>query len=209
MWHGLRISTLATLSLALGMIACTSSDDGDTATDEMGETTTSDTSGESSGDTGTGTDTSGETTTETTGETTTESTTETTGGLPSELCDAFATITPTDMIAATTPDDAATATMVPDPMALYHVILPEGAPGYVELQIPDWETTQAFVTEAAIQYTITTDANAQVAEARVPVAGCEDITEQHVFFPHWTPATIEFGAEGPREIRLMIMQVSP
>jgi hypothetical protein len=27
-----------------------------------------------------------------------------------------------------------------------------------------------------------------------------------VFFPHWTPATIEFGATGPREIPLMIIQ---
>jgi hypothetical protein len=200
---GLRASTLASVSLALVMLACTSSDDGGTS-DEMDATTSADTTGETStGDT----TTSGETSTsDTTGS---DTTTETTGGVMGELCEAFATLTPTDMIAAATPDDAATATTVPDETALYHVILPEGAPGYVELQIPDWETTQAFVTDAAIEYTITTDAQAQVAQPRVPVVGCEDITEQHVFFPHWTPATLEFAAEGPREIRLMIVQVSP
>lgn len=204
---GLRASTLASVSLALVLVACTSSDDG--GTDE--DSTTSDSGETSTGETGeTASDTTGETTSDTTGETTpADTTTETTGGAMSELCDAFATLTPTDMIAAATPDDAATATTVPDSTALYHVILPEGAPGYVELQIPDWETTQAFITDAAIEYTITTDANAQVAQPRVPVSGCEDITEQDVFFPHWTPATIEFAAEGPREIRLMIVQVSP
>ena len=202
---GLRASTLASVSFALALVACTSSDDGG-GTDEM-DASTSDGVETSTGETSS--DTTGETTSDTTGETTSSDTTETTGGAMSDLCEAFATLTPTDMIAAATPDDAATATTVPDSTALYHVILPEGAPGYVELQIPDWETTQAFITDAAIEYTITTDANAQVAQPRVPVSGCEDITEQDVFFPHWTPATIEFAAEGPREIRLMIVQVSP
>jgi hypothetical protein len=202
---GLRASALASVSFALALVACTSSDDGgtsdemDASTSESGETSTGETTS----------DTTGETTSDTTGDTTSDTTTETTGGVMSDLCEAFATLTPTDMIAATTPDDAATATTLPDSTALYHVILPEGAPGYVELQIPDWETTQAFVTDTAIEYTISTSAQAHVAQPRVPVAGCEDISEQHVFFPHWTPATIEFAAEGPREIRLMIVQVSP
>lgn len=200
----------ATFALTLALLvplACTSAEDGDT-TSETGETTEGETTAETTGETETTTETAGETT-ETTTETSGE-TTETTGTTaPNGVCEDFATIAPTDMIAATSPGDAATATMVPDPGALYRIVLPEGAPGYVELQIPDWETTQAFITEAAIEYTITTEQNAQVPEARVPVEGCEDIAEQHVFFPHWTPATIEFAAEGPREIRLMILQVSP
>ena len=106
------------------------------------------------------------------------------------------------------PASAATASMVPDPDALYLVTLPEGAAGYVQLEIAEWETTQAFYTEAAIDYTITTEGNYQFPGPRELVTACPDagITGQAVTFPEWTPATIEFGATGPREIPFMIIR---
>jgi hypothetical protein len=128
--------------------------------------------------------------------------------LAAAACDAMTNGTPQMLLAATSAGEAATAPVVADGQTLYMVTLPEGAPGFVELQIPDWETTQAFFTVQDIDYTITTDANAQMPGPRDPVAACPDagLTDQRVFFPHWTPATIEFGATGPREIPLMIIQ---
>ena len=116
--------------------------------------------------------------------------------------------TPQMLLAATSAGEAATALVVADGMTMYTITLPEGAAGFVELEIPDWETTQWFFTVPDIDYTITTMANAQTPGPREVVAACPDagITGQSVFFPHWTPATIEFGATGPREIPLMIIR---
>lgn len=116
--------------------------------------------------------------------------------------------TPVALMAAASAGDAATAPVIADGQTMYMVTLPEGAAGFVELQIPDWETTQAFFTAQDIEYTITTEANAQMPGPREPVASCGELglTDQRVFFPHWTPATIEFGATGPREIPLMIIR---
>jgi hypothetical protein len=128
--------------------------------------------------------------------------------LASAACDAMSNGTPEVLLAATSAGEAATAPVIADGQTMYMVTLPEGAAGFVQLQIPDWETTQAFFTVQDIDYTITTEANAQVPAARELVSACLDagITDQRVFFPHWTPATIEFGATGPREVPLMIIQ---
>jgi hypothetical protein len=123
-------------------------------------------------------------------------------------CDAVLNGTPEVLLAAISAGDAATAPVVADGVTAYVVTLPEGAAGFVELEIPDWETTQWFFTVPDIEYTITTEANAQVPGPREPVTGCPEagLTGQSFFFPHWTPATIEFGATGPREIPLMIIR---
>ncbi|KIG12963.1 Endo-1,4-beta-xylanase A precursor [Enhygromyxa salina] len=123
-------------------------------------------------------------------------------------CDALANATPQLLVAATSAAEAATATVVPDGQVVYTVTLPEGAAGFVQLQIADWETTQAFFTTADIDYQITVESNSQVEQPREPAAACpnDGITDQRVFFPHWTPATIEFSATGPREVPLMIIQ---
>lgn len=123
-------------------------------------------------------------------------------------CEAIVNGTPEMLIAAASAGEAATAPVVSDGQTLYMVTLPVDAPGFIELQIPEWETTQAFFTVQDIDYTITTMANAQQPGPREPLLACGElgITDQRVFFPHWTPATIEFGATGPREIPLMIIQ---
>jgi hypothetical protein len=128
--------------------------------------------------------------------------------LQAAACDAMINGTPEMLLAATSAGEAATAPVVADGVTMYIVTLPEGAPGFVELQIPEWETTQAVFTAQDIDYTITTAANAQTPGPRELVAACPDagITDQRVFFPHWTPATFEFGATGPREIPLMIVR---
>lgn len=128
--------------------------------------------------------------------------------LAGAACDAMQNGAPQPLVAALTAGEAATAPVVSDGQSVYMITLPEGAPGFIELEIPDWETTQAFFTVADIEYTITTDANAQEPGPREPVALCPEanITDQRVYFPHWTPATIEFGATGPRMIPLMIIQ---
>ncbi|PRQ05710.1 hypothetical protein [Enhygromyxa salina] len=129
-------------------------------------------------------------------------------GPSTAACEAFANATPQPLIAATSAAEAATATIVPDPQVIYTVTLPEGAAGFVQLQIADWETTQAFFTTAEIDYQVTVETNSQVPEPRGPAAACPEggITDQRVFFPHWTPATIEFSATGPREVPLMIIE---
>jgi hypothetical protein len=123
-------------------------------------------------------------------------------------CDAVLNGTPEMLLAAISAGDAATAPVVADGVTVYMITLPDGAAGFVELEIPDWETTQWFFTVSDIEYTITTEANAQTPGPREPVTACPDagITGQSVFFPHWTPATLEFGATGPREIPLMIIR---
>jgi hypothetical protein len=130
--------------------------------------------------------------------------------LATAACDAFANAAPQMIIAAATAGEAATASLVADGQVVYQVTLPEGAAGFVELQIPDWNTTQAFFTDEDIDYSISTMQNAQMPGPREPNAACPDagITDQRVFFPHWTPATLEFSATGPREILLMIVRES-
>lgn len=201
----------------LAAFACVDSDDGgadeqgdlaDAATDESPDETDEATTADETTTADEATTTTDDATTDdaTTDDATTDGETDTG---PSETCELFTTLEPNMLLAATSPDDAATASMVPDPAALYLVALPEGAPGYVQLEIAEWSTTQAFYTEAAIDYTVSTPANAQTSDGREPIAGCTDLTEEIWFFPHWTPALIEFSAEGPREIRLMIVQLSP
>jgi hypothetical protein len=128
--------------------------------------------------------------------------------LMAAACEAVLNGTPEILLAALSAGDAATAPVVADGTTLFMITLPDGAAGFVELEIPDWETTQWFFTVPDIEYTITTDANAQMLGSRELVSACPDagITGQSVFFPHWTPATIEFGATGPREIPLMIIR---
>ena len=198
------------LLISMALAGCDSGTDdtnGDSAADATGDTGDGDTG---DGDTGDGDgDTTGDGDGD--GDTTGDGDGDTTGGgdeLANAACEAFANATPQALIAATSAAEAATATVVPDGQVVYAVTLPEGAAGFIQLQIPDWETTQAFFTSGDISYVITTDANAQVAQPGVPDAGCPDagITDTRVFFPHWTPATIEFSAEGPREISLMIIQ---
>jgi hypothetical protein len=128
--------------------------------------------------------------------------------LQAAACEALVSGTPEPLVAALSAGDAATAPVVADGMTSYIVTLPMDAAGFIQLEIPDWETTQAFFTVQDIDYTITTMANAQTPGPRDPVPACGElgITDQRVFFPHWTPATIEFGATGPREIPLMIIR---
>jgi hypothetical protein len=195
-----RMPEIRALTLALVvLIGCQDGSDGDTTDSTEGETGT----------------TEGETTEgETTEGDTTEGETGTTGVDADQLamaaCDAFANATPQMIVAAASAGEAATASLVADGQVVYQVTLPEGAAGFVELQIPDWNTTQAFFTDAEIDYSISTMANAQMPGPREPNAACPDagITDQRVFFPHWTPATLEFSATGPREILLMIVRES-
>jgi hypothetical protein len=127
--------------------------------------------------------------------------------LEAAACDAVLNGTPEMLVAAISAGDAATAPVVANGASFYMITLPDGAAGFVQLEIPEWETTRWFFTVPDIDYTITTDANAQTPGPRELVAACPDagITGQSVFFPHWTPATIEFGATGPREIPFMII----
>jgi hypothetical protein len=128
--------------------------------------------------------------------------------LAAAACDAMINGTPEVLIAATSAGEAATSPVVADGVTMYTITLPEGAAGFVQLEIPDWETTQAFFTVQDIDYTITTMANAQTPGPRELISACPEtnMTDQRVFFPHWTPATIEFGATGPREVPLMIIR---
>lgn len=206
---------VAPMTLCLGLAACDSGDnDGATG---PGEDETGESSGEESGDTG------GESGSEDLGDGDgdgdTPDTTDTTdtdmdtgpgeGDGPAQAaCQAFEGATPQPLVAATSAAEAATAPIVPNGQAVYQVTLPEGAAGFIELQIPDWETTQAFFTNEDIDYTVTVESNSQVPGPREPDAACPEagITDQRIFFPHWTPATIEFSATGPREIMLMVIE---
>lgn len=193
------------LAAALPLTACDGGDEeGSGSAEEQDESETGDTEGETG-------DTEGETGGETgetgadTAETETEGDTADTEGA---ACELFEAATPQAVIAAASVSEAATAPIVPGPSTVYQITLPEGAPGFVELQIADWETVQWFYTTADIDYVITTEAMQHVPEARVPLASCPDagLTAQSVFFPHWTPATLEFSATGPRVIDLIVVQ---
>jgi hypothetical protein len=133
-----------------------------------------------------------------------------TGGDPLDAaaCDALLTGTPEMLIAAISAGEAATAPVVADGMTFYMVTLPPDAAGFVQLEIPAWETTQAFFTVQDIDYTVTTGNDVLNPGPRELVSLCPEagITDQRIYFPHWTPAVIEFGATGPREIPLMIIQ---
>ncbi len=198
------------LPLALGpLLACDG--DGDSGTDDVGTEDSGDSTGGAT-DTGTGTETGTGTDTTTEGTDTTDTGTDTTTGgsndPAAQACEAFANATPEPVIAALTAGEAATATLVSGSDVVYLVTLPEGAAGFVSLEIPEWETTQAFFTVADIDYTVTVVDNSLVAQPRQPDAACPEagITDQRIYFPHWTPALIEFSATGPREVALMIIR---
>lgn len=207
----MRILRDLVLALPLTSLALAGCDDGgDSSTDDVGESGEAGDSTDGGEGTETGTDTSADTSTETTDTTeATDTGTDTgTDDPAAAACEAFANASPQMIVAATSAAEAATATLVSDAQVVYQVTLPEGAPGFVELQIPDWNTTQAFFTVADIEYTVTVMDNSQVPQPRQPDAACPDagITDQRIFFPHWTPATIEFSATGPREVPLMIIR---
>ena len=193
------------LAAPLTLTACDGGDEeGTSGSEEQDESETGETEGETEGESdGETSETDGETG-ETGGETgDTEGDTE-----GAAACELFDAATPQAVIAAASVGEAATAPIVPGPSTVYQITLPEGAAGFVELQIADWETVQWFYTTADIDYSITTEAMQHVEEARVALASCPDagLTAQSVFFPHWTPATLEFSAEGPREIDLIVVQ---
>lgn len=123
-------------------------------------------------------------------------------------CEAFADATRVPVVAALSPADAATAPIVPDPSSVYQVTLPEGAPGFLLLEIAGWGTVQDFFTTVDIEYTVTVENDSQFLYPRELNATCPDsgITQQRIGFPHWNPALLEFGAEGPREVPLMIIE---
>ncbi len=213
------LTVIAPFLFALAIAGCDGDDGGDSSDDDASEGhddahESGDESGHESGhETGHETgDSDGGTGGETAHDT--DGTGETGAGgdaLAQAACEAFAGASPQPLVAATSAGDAATSPIVPDGQSVYQVSLPEGAAGFIELQIPEWETTQVFFTDAAITYTISTEAEAQVPGAREPNAACPDagISDQRIFFPHWTPATIEFSAEGPRDILLMVVQQAP
>jgi hypothetical protein len=123
-------------------------------------------------------------------------------------CEAFAGATRIPVVAASSPADAATAPIVSDSTSVYQVTLPEAAPGFLLLEIAGWGTVQDFFTTVDIEYTVTVENDSQFPYPREINAMCPDsgITQQRIGFPHWNPALIEFGAEGPREVPLMIIE---
>ncbi|MFV8749647.1 hypothetical protein ACNOYE_03735 [Nannocystaceae bacterium ST9] len=206
-----RQSPPRALALALLLAACTvdegsadlaegESESGDDTTTSAGETDT----GEAT-DAGETTDTEGEAT-DTEGETTGDED----DALAAAACEALAGTTTAPILAAASAEEAATSIIVPDPALVYEVSLPEGAPGFVSLQIPEWKTTQAFFTLADIDYVVSVpsgdDQGPRETNAACPELG---FTDQRIYFEHWTPALIEFSAEGPRQVPLMVVQQSP
>lgn len=123
-------------------------------------------------------------------------------------CQAFAAAVRVPVVAALSPADAATAPIVPDPSSVYQVTLPDGASGFLLLEIAGWGTVQDFFTTIDIEYTVTVENGSQFPYPRELNAMCPDdgITQQRIGFPHWNPALIEFGAEGPREVPLMVIE---
>lgn len=123
-------------------------------------------------------------------------------------CQAFAAAVRVPVVAALSPADAATAPIVADPDSVYQVTLPDGAPGFLLLEIAGWGTVQDFFTTVDIEYTVTVENDSQFPYPRELNAMCPDdgITQQRIGFPHWNPALIEFGAEGPREVPLMVIE---
>ena len=123
-------------------------------------------------------------------------------------CQAFADVARVPVVAALSPSDAATAPIVPDPDSVYQVTLPDGASGFLLLEIAGWGTVQDFFTTVDIEYTVTVENNSQFPYPRELNAMCPDdgITQQRIGFPPWNPALIEFGAEGPREVPLMVIE---
>lgn len=197
------------LALPLLVLGCETGDDGDVGADAAED---------SSGDSGEGTETDGgdgdgDTNGDGDGDTNGDGDGDTndTGegdAIAQAACAAFASDARQDVIAAASAGEAATSTIVPDGQVVYLVTLPEGAAGYISLEIADWETTQAFMTVEDIDYTVTVESNSQVPQPREQNAACPEagVTDQRIFFPHWTPATIEFSATGPREVPLMVIQ---
>lgn len=178
----------------------------------MGGTTTgeSDTDESSDGTTGESADEStGESTDSSTDSSVDESTDSSTGGgVPEDICRVIAFGDLWLALASTHPDMVGPP-MTPDPNRVYFTVLPNEALGYVQLQLPGPDTTQLIVSTTDIEYTLTTAGQPQVEGPREPIAGCESYSAQSVYFPDSTPVVFEFPAEGPREIELMVVQVSP
>ena len=98
----------------------------------------------------------------------------------------------------------------PDPTLGHDVTLPDLGEGYLTLAVGGWETTQAFFTLAGnrLEHWVP---DGMVAEPLMLNGSCPDegLSDQRIFFHHWTDVTLSYSDDGPRETWLGVIQVSP
>ena len=114
------------------------------------------------------------------------------------------------LTAATDRDDAAHVMIQPDPALGHDLNLPALGEGYLTLAVGGWETTQAFFTLTGnrIEHWVP---DGMVAEPLMLNGSCPDegLSDQRIFFHHWTDVTLSYSDDGPRETWLGVVQVSP
>lgn len=104
--------------------------------------------------------------------------------------------------------------ILPTMRGIYKVILPQGKTSYIPYNVVLWDSVQQITMSEGVAYRLlpiygSDDFFPKAAPS--PIAPTQTLRAcprapfrtKHRYFQHWVPVTIEFSAQGPREILLM------
>ncbi|MDX2019679.1 MAG: hypothetical protein SF187_05515 [Deltaproteobacteria bacterium] len=91
---------------------------------------------------------------------------------------------------------------------LYTINLPQNKESWVAVDENFWTATLGFFAPKGVKYEVINSDISPESDGPLKNGACPDaeLTDYRVFFMHWTPATIHFFAEGPRQVQFMIMR---
>lgn len=104
--------------------------------------------------------------------------------------------------------ELAEAKLTVDGATLYTINLPPGKESWVAIDENFWTATLGFFASKGVAYEVLNSDMNPESDGPLQNGACPDAdpTDYRVFFMHWTPATIRFSAEGPRQVKFMIMR---
>jgi hypothetical protein len=108
-------------------------------------------------------------------------------------------VQPVQVTAVATSADAGQVVIRPDGQKPYSITLPQGSPGYLTFEVPDWATEVLFFAPADASYTVAggTEMHAVRPNTSCPASG---ITEYRRSYHEWGSHVVEFAATGPRQV---------
>lgn len=115
--------------------------------------------------------------------------------------------------AITAVDDQGMAGQVvvqPSETESWMVTLPTATQGFFTVEVGDWDTTQAFFAFVGNDYGVwVPDGDQQGPRMLNGACPNDGITDQRVFYDHWTPVTVRYETIGPRDAFFAVVQESP
>ena len=136
---------------------------------------------------------------------------------PAGVSDAFAQLgcdllegRGTAVIAVDSEADAGQVLLLPSETESYLISLPEGGPGYLTMEVPEWAAEISIYVEESTRYQVL-GAEVQLLTELAPNPLCAErgITHRSHHFHSWGAFTIAFEAEGPREAQVALVLTDP